>query len=216
MDEARVISLPKARSREIVESKWLPWKECDMETSLIWEKLVEHFLLSASAVLLGATLAWPTSGWISRELERRVTQESRSQKLVILFPWRAIVVSLFVLFVLSARTRFLLELGMLRVVLSLSAASLVLGAALFTRAPYKQAKPATSSERKLASVRTLATAVAALAVPGYKYSTFGASLQIGLGLEFPGRGYVWAGIVMVAAVALIFDLILGYFEYRSS
>lgn len=186
-----------------------------MTANLFWEKLLEHFLLSTSAILVGAGLGWPTSKWFSRVLDRNQRVNSNPPFWVVILPWRAIVVTLIVLSSLFPRTSILLGLGIPRVVLALSVASFVLAAALLTKARGTGMENRPTSSRKMASLRTLATIVVALAIPGYKYFATGASMLITIALDLPELGTVWAGFAVVAIVALLFDVVLGYIQYRS-
>lgn len=187
-----------------------------MTEGLFSEKLIEHFLLSASAILVGAGLAWPASKWLSEVLDRRMPVGPGSRIWNILFSWRAIVVTLIVFPILAVRSNILLGYRIPFYVLaglSLSVASFVMGVTLLTQARDSETHTKPTSAARFASLRTLATLMVALAIPGYK-GFAGASVLILIALDLPELGTVAAGIVVVAVVALIFDLLFGYVHYR--
>lgn len=185
-----------------------------MPAGLFWQRLLEHLLLSAIPTAVGGALAWPASKHFARQLAKIRGPEYPWSPSLILFPWRAILVTLIILFLPFVPIISILGHGVAFYLTGMALASFALGVALLTHAHSAQAEMQPSSTKMVASLRTLAVAVVAVAVPAYDDLGLGAGWMIQAGLVRLGFDLMWAGIGIVALLALIFDLLFGYTQYR--
>lgn len=179
------------------------------------QRLTEHLLLSGIPALLGGALAWPASKYAVRQVARMRGPDGSRSPWVVLFPWRAILVTLIILFVPFVPFNYVLGPGLAFYLTGMTLASFVLGVVLLTHAHFSEADLQNSADKMVASIRTLAVAVVGVAVPGYDDLGLGAGSMIWAGIVRLGLDTMWAGIGVVALLALMFDLVIGYFQYRT-
>lgn len=178
-----------------------------------WQTLFEHLLLSAIPTAVGVALAWPVSKWVASWLDRDGQGEHTISTWRILFPWRTILVTLLVLFLPFVPVNHILGHGLLFFLTGISLASFAVGLVLLTRAQSVRGDLRHSSAKFVEALRTLAVAIVAVAAPAYDELGLGLGWMIQAGLVRLGLDVMWIGIGLVALVALIFDLSLGFFQY---